>query len=198
MRLYANSMSPYARKVFVVIREHGLQDRVELIDVNPRQKPDAVIPLNPLGKIPFLVTGDGLTIKDSPVIAEYLDAEFGKTRLLPASGPARWRALTRIADADGIIEAAILVRNERLRPEGEQSAEFIAWHFGKVQRCLDELERTIDPAAPEFDLGVVATACAIGYTARRLPEFEGIKHPRLAAFYARLLERPSMAATEPS
>ena len=199
MRLFGNAMSPYGRKVFAVIHEHGLTDRVEFIDVNPRQKPEAVIPVSALGKIPILVLDDGTTIKDSPVIAEYLDAEFGGAKLLARNGPARWRTLTRIADSDGIIEAAILVRNERLRPAAQQSAEFIAWNLDKVRRTMDEVERAAGGLDKEFDLGVIAVACVLGYVPRRLPEFERLEatHPGLAALHKRLLQRPSIAATEP-
>ncbi|MBL0930498.1 MAG: glutathione S-transferase N-terminal domain-containing protein [Alphaproteobacteria bacterium] len=200
MRLFGNAMSPYGRKVHVVIHEHGLADKVALVDVNPRQKPEAVIPVSALGKIPILVLDDGTAIKDSPVIAEYLDAEFGGAKLLARSGLARWKALTRIADCDGIIEASILVRNERLRPAAQQSADFIAWNLDKVKRMMAELESQAAGLDKNFDLGTIAVACVLGYVPRRLPEFEGLatSHPGLSALRQRLLQRPSIAATEPA
>lgn len=193
-------MSPYGRKVHVVIHEHGLADKVALVDVNPRQKPEMVIPVSALGKIPVLVLEDGTAIKDSPIIAEYLDAEFGGAKLLPRTGAARWQILTRIADCDGIIEASILVRNERLRPEAQQSADFIAWNLDKVKRTMAELEAKAAGLDKNFDLGTIAVACVLGYVPRRLPEFEGLatSHPGLAALRQRLQQRPSIAATEPA
>lgn len=199
MRLFSNALSPYGRKVMVVIHELGIEDRVELVDVHPRNRPDEVIAQSALGKIPILVTDDGVPVRDSPVIAEYLDAEFGGRRLLPAGGPGRWRILTRMADADGIIEAAILVRNERLRPPEQQSADWIAWNLDKVRRMLAALETAADELAAGFDLGTIAAGCAVGYVPRRLPEFEGLAAlPRLAAFYEELRKRPSFARTEPT
>ena len=78
---------------------------------------------------------------DSPVICEYLDTEFGGRRLLPAAGARRWKTLTRAALADGILDAAILARNDRLRPAEQQSQDWIAWQLRKMQGGLDALER---------------------------------------------------------
>lgn len=199
MKLYSNGMSPYGRKVMVVIRELGLLERIELVDAQPRLRPDEVVPVNPLGKIPALMLDDGAVLRDSPVIAEFLCDGFGGQALLPSGGDERWRILTDVADADGAIEAAILVRNERLRPAERQSEEFIAWNLAKVVRTMDHFEAAADRIAQRYDLGAIAVGCAIGYVPRRLPEFEGLpKHPRLAALYAKLSERPAFATTEPS
>lgn len=198
MRLYVNAMSPYGRKVMITIHEHGLADRVAIEDVNPRNEPDRVIPVSPIGKIPVLVTDDGATIKDSPVIAEYLDATFGGYRLLAPSGAARWTALTRMADADGLVETAILLRNERLRPATEQSASFLSWQFDRTRRIMDQFEGLAEGIAGEWDLGLIAIGAAIGYVTRRIPEFEGFAgYPRLAALRDAMLQRPSYAQTEP-
>lgn len=198
MRLLSNAMSPYGRKVMVVIHELGLEDRVELVDVQPRLRPDEVIAESALGKIPVLLTDSGITVKDSSVIAEYLVAEFGGHGLLPARGARRWRILTRMADADGIIEAAILVRNERLRPVEQQSASWIAWHLDKVRRSMVALESAVETFADDFDLGTISVGSAVSYVPRRLEDFEGLaEFPNLARFHQNLLERPSFARTEP-
>ena len=48
---------------------------------------------NPLNKVPALILDSGQVLFDSPVIAEYLDAQHGGTRMFPPEGPARWTAL---------------------------------------------------------------------------------------------------------
>ena len=88
MELRFALLSPYARKVRVVVHEVGLADRIKMTVVNVRDKPEDIVPWNPLGKIPALSLDDGGVLYDSPVICEYLDAEFGGRRLLPASGDA--------------------------------------------------------------------------------------------------------------
>lgn len=199
MRLYSNAMSPYGRKIMVIIHELALDDRIELVDSQPRTRPHEVIAISPIGKIPVLVDDAGQTIRDSPVLAEYLCAEFGGQHLLPAAGADRWRSLTAMADADSIIEAAILVRNERLRPAAQQSADFIAWNLDKVRRALEALDADVAARDAPYDLGAIAMGCALGYVPRRLPEFDGLAMlPEASAFYRRLMERPAFARTEAS
>jgi glutathione S-transferase len=199
MQLYSNSMSPYGRKVMIVLHELALLDRVTLVDAQPRERPEEVIGHNALGKIPVLITDSGQHILDSPVICEFLDAEYGGNKLVPASGAERWRALTMVAAADGIVDAAILVRNERLRPAGQRSDAFIDWNAQKVSRSLDAFEARAADIRETFDLGVIALGCAIGYVPRRLEEYDGLKSwPQLAELVAQLAERPSFAKTAPA
>lgn len=199
MQLFSNRMSPFGRKVMVVVHELGLLDKVTLVDAQPRERPEDVVRHNPLGKIPVLVAEDGTRIFDSPVICEFLDTEYGGGRLLPSSGPKRWRVLTTMAAADGVIDAAILVRNERLRPAEQQSSDFMEWHAGKVRRSLDAFEDSASGLRATFDLGVIALGCALSYVPRRLPEFEGLKGwPRLNELVETLSERPSFVNTSPS
>ena len=139
MELRYGNLSPYVRKVRVVAEELGIADRIRLVLTNTREKPEEIVPLNPLGKIPTLVTDDGI-IFDSPVICEYLDATFGAHRFLPASGPRRWEVMTRVALADGIIDSAIMSRQEKARPAAQQSAESIDWQWRKIKAGLDRFE----------------------------------------------------------
>ncbi len=59
MTLYHNTLSPFVRKVMVLLHETGQQDRVSLQDcVLSPVSPSAELNVdNPLGKIPALRTG---------------------------------------------------------------------------------------------------------------------------------------------
>ena len=198
MRLYSNAMSPYGRKVAVVIHALGLGERIQQIPAQPRERPDEVIAVNPLGKIPVLVTEDGLCLRDSPVIAEYLCDCFGGESLLPRSGTERWRIMVEMADADAIIESAVLVKNERTRPDIQQSASFITEHLGKIERGLAAVEAMAAELAGRRDLGAIAIGCALGYVPRRVPEHAGLaRFPAAARVYGALQGWPPFAATEP-
>src|SRR3546814_17074003 len=71
--------------------------------------PDAkVAAANPVKKIPALVTDDGMTLFDSPVICEYLDSLSSGAKMFP-HGTARWEALRLQAAADGMLDAVRLV-----------------------------------------------------------------------------------------
>ena len=92
---------------------------------------------NPLGKVPCLMMEDGSPMYDSRVIAEYLDTLTPVCKLLPPNGRDRadvkvWEAL-----ADGVLDAAVLVRLEKtLRPPEQQSDDWIERQMGKVHAGL--------------------------------------------------------------
>jgi glutathione S-transferase len=198
VELKFSGLSPYVRKVNIVAHEHGLADRLRLTPVNTRSEPEKIAPHNPLGKIPVLITDAGDTIYDSPVICEYLDAEFGNHRLLPAAGPRRWQIMTLVALADGLLDAALLVRHERARPAGEQSAEWTELQLGKVHRALGYFEEIVDTFSSELDMAQVAVGAAVGYIPLRLLDLDGLpKWPKLKAWYAKQSLRPSFKNTTP-
>ena len=200
MKLYFSPASPFARKVRVSALELGLAERIELLQISlsPVSPHTDLRQHNPLGKIPALITDEGAALYDSPVICEYLDALAGGARLWPAAGPARWRALTRQALADGITDAAVLVRYEQaVRPEPLRWAQWIEGQWLKIRTALEALER--DSLEGVFDIGTISVACALGSLDFRFAE-EGwrARLPRLAAWYALISERASLAATRPS
>ena len=200
MKLYLNPASPFARKVRISALELGLAERIELIEVSlsPVQPHHGLRSHNPLGKIPALVTEADDALYDSPVICEYLDALAGGDRLWPAAGAARWRALRRQALADGLADAAILMRYELvIRPEGLRWSEWLDGQRLKVRTALDALEA--EPLDGPFDIGAISIVCALEYFEFRFPEErwrEG--RPQLAAWHERLSRRPSVASTRPS
>jgi len=85
MKLRHAAASPFARKVMVAANELGLVDRIELMptSVSPIQANDGLAAENPLMKVPSLVTDDGQTLLDSPVICEYLNDLAGGCKLFP-------------------------------------------------------------------------------------------------------------------
>lgn len=198
MELKFSPLSPYVRKVTVVAHEHGIADRLRLTRVDTRAERERIVPFNPLGKIPALVTDAGAVIYDSPVICEYLDAEYGGHRLLPAAGARRWEILSRMALADGMMDAAILVRHERARDAAKRSDEWAAWQLAKVVSGLDALEAQVDTFGSALDLGQIAVACAMGYLPLRLDELVGFpRWPGLRAWAERVGERESFRRTVP-
>ena len=185
----------------IVLHETGLLDHVqcERSVVAYAAKPNEdVLKDNPLGKIPTLVLDDGTSLIDSPVICEYLDTLHAGPRLLPESGETRFRELRWQALGDGMTDILLLWRNEQMRPDG--SYEVVTAAFDrKVRACFAQLEREADMlSSSAFGLGQIAIICAIGQLDFRFPNSHWHKaHPKLAAWYARVSERPSIAATVP-
>ena len=201
MRLHYSYASPYVRKVMAVAIETGQRDRLELTvrKVSPVAPDGEVNRDNPLGKVPCLVTDDGMALYDSRVICEYLDSLHGGSRMFPAAGPARWTALRRQAEGDGILDAGVITRYETfLRPEAFRWPDWIEGQKGKFRRALDGLEAEAASFGDTIDIGTITIGCALGYLDfRYAAENWRAGRPQLARWFEAFEKRPSMAETTP-
>lgn len=201
MKLYVSPASPFGRKASITIAELGLGARVvqEPATVTPINRNDEIARGNPLGKIPTLLLDDGTALYDSPVICEYLDHLSGAPRFFPAAGPARWSALRRQALADGLMDAAVLLRYEQtLRPEALRWPEWMAGQSAKITGALAAMEAEAPGFGAAFDIGHITCACALGYLDLRYDHLHWRNsRPTLAAWFAAVSLRPSMVATMP-
>jgi glutathione S-transferase len=199
VQLYHATVSPFARKVRVLVREKGLLDRVEEISVNPLADPAELHFVNPLGKVPALVLSDGLALFDSPVICEYLDTISGSPRFLPKEGERRWQVLRTQALADGIMDSGVAMIYEGRRPEAQRSPDWQQRRQDSILRSVRQLDDDPGMLSGPVNLGSIAVACALGYLDFRLPELDWRQqHPHVANAYASLRELPGMRATVPS
>jgi glutathione S-transferase len=197
MKLYHSPTSPYVRKVLMTAIELGLRERIELVPVHnsPVEPSAALNQTNPIGKIPALITDEGVEFYDSPVICEYLDSLQG-ARLFPASGPARWDVLRQQALADGIMDAAVLVRYETwLRPAELRWNDWTEGQTSKIERALDVLEGQVVGLAG-LTIGTISIACALGYLDLRLGHLVWRdRRPQLSSWLADFAQRPSFQST---
>lgn len=200
MRLFHSTTSPFVRKVMVLLHEAGATDRVALIPAMGTPLDPGTLPVdrNPLGKIPALEREDGPTLYDSRVICRYLDDLLG-AGLFPAA-PRLWDTLVLEATADGMTDAAVLMRYEMfVRPAAARSPEWLAGQWSKVDRGLTALEeRWISHLSGPVDIGQIAVGCALGYLDFRHAERDWrATRPRLAAWFDRFGALPSMQLTAP-
>ncbi|MDR0277887.1 MAG: glutathione S-transferase [Paucimonas sp.] len=203
MTLFHSPLSPFVRKVRVVLHETGQTDRVALQSVNVSPvSPDADLNQgNPSGKLPALRLEDGTVLHDSRVIVDFLDQQHVGSPLIPREGMARWRRLTLASQADAIMDAAVLTRYETfLRPEEKRWDAWVEAQSEKIRRALADLEENhLAEIASAFDVAAIGVACALGYIDLRMPDFGWReRQPKLAAWYAEVSQRASMKATVPA
>jgi glutathione S-transferase len=168
MKLMSSPLSPYGRKVKIAARMKGLDSRIELLPTDTNKGDDALNKLNPLGKIPCLITEEGVALFDSHVICEYYDTLSPAPVLFPKSGTERFRTLTMGALADGVLDAALLLVYEgRFRPENMKVQAWIDRQQSKVDRSLALLEAAPPAWSGSPDYGHLTLACALGYLAFR-------------------------------
>ena len=94
MKLYfspgACSLSPH-----IVAEEAGLACEYILASTKSHKLQDGTdfYSINPLGYVPFLVLDDGQTLREGPVIVQYLADQVPEKKLLPAAGMERYKVL---------------------------------------------------------------------------------------------------------
>ncbi len=198
MKLYYSSTSPYVRKCLIAAHELGLADRIQLAPVvtMPTAHSPELMRDNPLCKLPTLITDEGQALYDSRVICEYLN-DLSGGRLIPAGG-GKWTALVDQSLADGILDAALLMRYEAvLRPAERQWPAWREAQEEKVRSALGQFERQAAGwPAGHLDIGVIALASALGYLDLRFPDMDWRgAAPGPAAWFAGFDQRPSVRAT---
>ncbi len=197
MKLFYSGASPFVRKVMATAMAVGVVDRIEKAPTNPWESPPDLLAQNPLAKLPCLVTDDGLALFDSPVICDYLASLGGNAAFLPWSGPARWQVLKQQAIADGIMDAAIIRRNEAARPEEDARAKNIQRQRMIMSNGLAALEAA--PPANQVDLGTISIACCLGYLDFRFADEPWrSSHPALDRWFTAFSQHREISETAPA
>jgi glutathione S-transferase len=199
MKLIGSYTSPFVRKISVILLEKGIT--FEFVNELPYNAENGVSQFNPLGKVPALVTDDGETWFDSPIIAEYLEQLGMAPALLPTDAKAALRLRQLEALADGIMDAALTSVREQARPAAQQSESELVRQREKISRALDALEQYAANGvlqSQSLDLANIAVACAIGYlNFRRVSPGWCVERPQLVKLVETLFQRESFARTEP-
>ena len=135
MKLLGSPTSPYVRKARLALLEKSIPH--EYVN-DPPQEPGSIVPtVNPLGRIPALILDDGFCIFDSTVITDYVDSLSESQVLIPRhDAVARLRVKRWESLADGIMDSAVMVRIESLRPPEKQDNALMELHNTAITKAL--------------------------------------------------------------
>jgi glutathione S-transferase len=158
---------------------------------------------NPLGKIPVLVLDNGETVFDSVVIGEYLDGLKPEPALVPHDfhgriAVKRWEAL-----GDGMAEVVVIISHEQgPMNDPERRAAWMPRQHEKLERALAYYEQGLADRewlhGNALSLADICAGYALFYIDQVLPKVDWrSKYPGLAAYAARLANRPSFRETVP-
>ena len=199
MKLYHAAASPYARKARITLREANILELVEEIEVSPWTDPEGYRDITPLGKVPALARDDGPNLFQSVVICEYLASKNSQINLYPIGSELRWSNLRQIAAADGILDALVGIRVEKLFHETEmQSKKFIQRQELTVLKSLDLIEENVMELEGPINAGQIAIAASLGYIDFRFSENNWrMSRPNLSKWFEAFSQRDSMKDTVP-
>jgi glutathione S-transferase len=201
MKLTYAAASPFARKVRIAAIELGLIDKIEFVptSITPGQPNDAYSRLTPVKKLPVLILDNGDVILDSYVIVEYLDELAGGGRLIPASGPSRWKVKSEHSMLQGMLDSMLLCRYEAMvRPEALRWTAWSEDHWNRAWSGMARFAQQPDLMSRPFDIASIGLACVLGYADLRFPDCGWRKaFPTLDAFNQKALERESVKISVP-
>ncbi|MFH6781378.1 MULTISPECIES: glutathione S-transferase family protein [Methylobacterium] len=204
MKLFANPTSPFVRIVRMALIEKGLNESVDTAFVDAWADDPAFLDANPAGRVPTLVTDDGVRLTEALLILSHLDAT-GSTPAVLAGGPA---ALSAAGIAIGVFDAAVAVIIGRKSAPGFDTGLVGTKRFRTMREGLRRLDAAFaqvrkpvvgEPFVQEpFGLPAIAAVTALDYLVFRFPDHDWRSLcPTVAAFRDAQADRPSVRDTVP-
>ncbi|MGE0715887.1 MAG: glutathione S-transferase family protein [Alphaproteobacteria bacterium] len=201
MILVGRYLSPFVRRSAITLKLYGIP--FEHRQLSTMTDMDAIAKINPVGRVPALVTDDGETLVDSAAIIDWLDEQAGPARALtPPAGPERRKVQRLVAIAVGTMEKAVGYSYEtKRRPAERQHQPWIDNLKRQVAgglAALEAVEGTPWLAGSTMTQADVSTAVLVDFLGIQVPElFPAGSHPRLEALAAKLGATPAFRETRP-
>lgn len=205
LTLYGSGLSPFVRKVRVVLAEKGID--YTLVQINPFRQPPDFAALSPLKRIPVLrddAWPEGVTLPDSSVICDYLENTCPEPALFPKTPFERARALWFEEYVDGAVFATMgpnlffqRVVKKFLRQTPDEDlcrkavSEDLPPFFDYLEREVGDREFLVGGKLSIADITLGSVMVNFFHAGETL---DAKCWPNLASYVARLHARPSLAA----
>ena len=204
MRIIGSFLSPYVRKVLVVLDLKGLHYDID--PIVPFFGDDRFAKLSPLRRVPVLID-DTVTLSDSSVICQYLEDRFPEPALYPRDIAARARArwLEEFADTRmGDVFIWRLFNQVAIKPAvwGETADKEIVARTLTVDapQVLDYLEGELPVEGFAFGaMSIADISLACFFRNAELARFtiDATRWPRTAGLVARVLASAAFQKLRP-
>jgi len=190
--LYNGPNSPFGRKTKItsLVQEVTLEEKIIKV-----QEANFLDKHNPLRKIPTLLVND-LTIIDSDNICIYLDSISKKKTLFPKKE--YFKIVSMISVANGLMESVLERRMEKIRPNNEQSNNFINKQEIRISRTIKWIENNWNNYEENYlTMDQIAIACSLEYTNFRLNNQWEKDCPKLIKWLIDFRKKDFMKSTIP-
>lgn len=188
MQLLLNKTSPYARAARITAIESGFEAQLELVWTDPWNADARLLAANPAGKVPVLITGEGVALSECLLICLHLQGQGGG--MPPAS------TLQLAGLGQELLDASFgTVIARKYEGNGQDQSFLGERRLAALERLLTHLDNApaLDDEQPDFSHFMVAVG--LEYLLFRLPEIDWSAKTRLVRFHQRLASRPSFAST---
>ena len=197
LTLYYHPFSSYCQKALIALYETEAEFERVIVDLMNPESRAAFARVWPLAKFPVLVDGEtSLTLPEATIIVEYLaQHRRGGSTLVPSDGEAALQARLWDRFFDNYIHTPMQkIVVDHFRPEGGGDPVGVEQAKALLSTAYPILDEKLAGggwvAGADFTLADCAAAPALFYANILVPFAE---HRHLAAYYQRLLSRPSFA-----
>jgi len=198
LKLYFHPLASYCHKVLVALYENDTPFEPQLVDLMDESSAAAFRAMWPIGKMPVLRDeARDRTVPESTIIIEYLAQHYpGRTQLLPADADRARETRLRDRFYDLYVHDPMQkVVGDRLRPTDKKDpygVEQAKARLATAYRMIDQdMAARTWAMGDAFTMADCAAAPALFYANKVLPF--GETHPNVAAYFERLMRRPSYA-----
>lgn len=200
LTLYFHPLSSFCQKVLIALYENETPFTGQVVDLGDSRARAAFLELWPTGKIPLLRDErNDRTVPETTIIIEYLDQHYpGARPLLPQDRAGRLEA--RLWDRLFDLYVAVPMQKvvgDHLRADGEHDPRGVTDAISTLRMAYGLIERGIADrswaAGEAFSIADCAAAPALFFASIVDPFPQS--HPRLAAYFERLVRRPAIRRT---
>lgn len=200
LTLHFHPLSSYCQKALIGLYELGVPFEKKFVDLADPVQRTALLKLWALGKFPVLRDDRAArTVPESTTILEYVEQRLdGGARLVPADPQRAIECRLQDRFYDWYVNTPVgKIVTDKLRPLALRDAFGVQQAKSQLLTAYDiaegQLASTGWAAGDEFGLADCAAAPALFYADKVVPFLA--THPRLAAYFARVSARPSVART---
>lgn len=203
IQLFFGAISPYTRKVHVLLKEMGLP--FETVPVDLANPPPAFTAANPNLRIPAITDGD-VHLFESNLILDYLLTTYPATsQARPPLGrhlvrpDHRWDDMKVLITIETVLDSGLNIFQFSKNQIGPEQAPYLQRELDRIASDLDWLEERVTPEGfvpGEFSILDLNLICTLQWADFRKP-FQWHGRPKLEATVALHGQRESLASTHP-
>jgi glutathione S-transferase len=198
LKLYSHPLSSFCQKALIALYENDTPFAPQMVDLMSEEGRSEYLKLWPIGKMPVLRDeARNRTVAETSIIIEYLQRFYpGRTIFVPDDAEQGLQVRLRDRFFDLYVNDPMQkIVGDKLRAAGQNDPTGV----GQAKSLLDvsyglldkELASKTWACGDAFSLADCAAAPALFYAEKVLPFRD--RHGNLAAYFDRLLQRPSYA-----
>ncbi|CAF0712803.1 unnamed protein product [Brachionus calyciflorus] len=130
VRLYSMRFCPYSHRIRLVLAAKNIPH--EIININPKKRPEWYTDIHPAGSIPCLQFEDGRIVYESVISCEFLDSVYPEKKLIPTDPYEKARQQMLVDNFQRVV--ALLFKALKFKDAGA---------FDEICKILDHYEKIL-------------------------------------------------------